>query len=253
MPILDSDIRHYRAQHHPADDASQVGGPRSSLVITGAASGEVIPDGSVVVGDTDEVVYYKTFVRNEHSSLTLLQPCLWLANALPDALPGVGHVKLAASAQDAGKVVRLLGVSDGLLKTEQLTLVDGTVTSSLQYSALVRAEINGQSAAQDVQIRYAPSDALVGVIPAGSRSATAEVDIAVAPGPDDSQTSPNRRTPPSGLTFSRPSSPADCLQISDLGPGVAWGVWRRYRFRGTSPPPFLPGLYVELRISGKSA
>lgn len=252
MPVAASDLRHYRAQYHPADDTSVVGGARSGLVITGVSSGEVIPDGSVVIGNSDVVVYYKTFVRNEHGSLALLSPRLWIANALPDTLPGTGRVRLAAGPQDAGKTVRLVGISGGAITSETVQLVNGTVDSALQYSALVRAEIQDASAAQDVQIRYAPTDAVVGVIPAGSRSASAEVDVGVAAAPDDSQTSPNRLTAPSGVTFSRPASPGAGVAIGNLGPGVAWGVWRRYRFRANSPPPFLPGLFTELRITGQS-
>lgn len=252
MPITDADIRHYRAQYHPYDDTSQVGGPRSSLIITGTGSGEVIPDGSVVlVGEV--VLYYKTFVRNEHSSLTLMSPRVWLANALPDDLPSSGAARLVASAQDAGKVVRLLGLTQGgNVATESITLSNGAVDSTTVWSQLWRVELVNASAAQPIQIRHAPTDGLLGVIPAGSRSATAEVDIGAAATPDDSGTSQNRRTPPPGITFSRPSSPDQGLSIADLSPGASWGIWRRYRFRSGAVPPVLPGLYVELRVTGVS-
>ena len=253
MPITSADLRHYRAQYHPSDDTSQVGGPRSGLVITGTTSGEVIPDGSVLVGGNMVVLYYKSFVRNEHPQLTLLQPRLWLANALPDTLPSAGKIRLAASSQDAGKTARLLGLDGaGQPTTETLLLADGSVDSTKTFSELWRVELRGASASQPVQVIHVPTLQVLGLIPQGSRSATAEVDIGAAPTPDDTATSPNRLTPPAGITFARPTSPDGGLAIGDLSSGVAWGIWRRYRFRAGAVPPLLPGLYVELRVSGAS-
>lgn len=254
MPIASTDIKHYRAQYHPSDDTSQVGGARTSFLITGTSSGEVIPDGSLVLSESsDVVVYYKTFVANTHPSLTFSSPKVYLLNALPDSLPGTGSVRLVATGADSGKVVRLTGVSGGIIRTEELTLVSGAVDSTLSYSVLVRAELLSGVAANDIQIRYAPTDEEVGIIPKSSKTATAEVDIGVDASADSGSSSLNRLTAPSGITFSRPRTPADGISIGALGPNVGWGIWRKYRFRAGSLPPVSPGLFVELRVQGLSS
>lgn len=251
MPVSPSDIRHYRAQLHPADDTSPVGGAVTPVEITGALSGEVIPDGSLVIGVSEQIVYYKTFVKNTHNTDTLLGAGVYVPNALPDTLPGTGPIRLAATAADAGKVVRLHGLVGGAPATEQVTLASTPVDSVNSFSELWRAELaGGLTASADIQIRYAPTDEILGHIPAGSRSATAEVDIAVEAAPGGNTTSVDRRTAPPGLTFSRPSDSGGALSMGDIGPGVAWAIWRRYRFRTGALPPLLPGLEVVLRVIG---
>jgi hypothetical protein len=240
MPITINDLKHFKAQYHPGDDTSQVGGAVTASEITGAVLGEVVPSGSMFVGSTMQVYHYKTFVKNTHASDAALAVKLWVDNGL-QALDTAGRIELVSdnAGDSAPTVARVIGVSGGSVYVEEVTLSGTTpVATSATYTALYRVELRRagapQAAAGTIQVRRMGGPVL-GIIPPGASMATAEVDVGLAPTANDNATSSNRRTAPTGVTYSRATTEATALAIGDMSAGTAWGVWRRYTFAADVP------------------
>ena len=240
MPITINDLKHFKAQHHPGDDTSQVGGAVTASEITGSVLGEVVPSGSMFVGNAQQVYHYKTFVKNTHASDAALAVKLWVDNGLRN-MDTAGRIEIVSDNTGDGSptVARVIGVSGGSVYVEEITLSGTTpVATAAAYSALYRVELRRagapQAAAGTIQVRRMGGPVL-GIIPPGASMATAEVDVGLAPAANDNATSPNRRTAPSGVTYSRATNEATALAIGDMSAGTAWGVWRRYTFAANVP------------------
>jgi hypothetical protein len=240
MPITINDLKHFRAQYHPGDDTSEVGGAVTASEITGVVLGEVVPYGSMFVDSNEQVYHYKTFIKNTHDTDDALAVKVWMDNGLQQ-MDTAGRIELVSdnAGDSAPTVARVIGVSGGSVYVEEVTLSGTTpVATSATYTDLYRVELRRAGApwpaAGTIQARRMGGPVL-GIIPPGASMATAEVDIGLAPSANDDDTSSTRRTAPAGVTYSRATTEDTALEIGDLSPGDAWGVWRRYTFAANVP------------------
>jgi hypothetical protein len=247
-----SDIKQLRSQYHPADDTSAVGGAVTAAEITGIVSGEVVPVGSMFVSNTTQTYFYKTFIKNTHAVDVAYDVKVWIANGLTD-LDTAGRIEIVStSADDATpKHARVIGVVGGSETYEDVPLNGTTpVVTTQTFSAVRRVQLRSgdamANASGDIQIRR-QGGSILGIIPQSFSMATAEVEIGLAPSSNDTATSTNRRTPPAGVTFSRPTDEANALTLGDLSAGVAWGIWRKYTFAPNVLKPSLLQVVIGIR------
>jgi hypothetical protein len=247
-----SDLKQLRAQYHPADDTSVVGGAVTSAEITGTVLGEVVPVASMIVSNTAQTYFYKTFVKNTHASDVAYDVKIWIANGLVD-LDTAGRIEIVSTSSDdaASKQARVVGVVGGSETYEDVPLNGTTpVVTTQAFSAVRRVQLRSDgavaNASGNIQIKRQGGPVL-GIIPQSFSMATAEVEIGLAPSSNDTATSTNRRTPPTGITFSRPTNEASALSIGDLSAGVAWGIWRKYAFAPNVLKPSLMQVVIGIR------
>jgi hypothetical protein len=247
-----SDLKQLRAQYHPADDTSVVGGAVTSAEITGTVLGEVIPVASMIVSNTAQTYFYKTFVKNTHASDVAYDVKIWIANGLVD-LDTAGRIEIVSTSSDdaAPKQARVVGVVGGSETYEDVPLNGTTpVVTTQAFSAVRRVQLRSDgavaNASGNIQIKRQGGPVL-GIIPQSFSMATAEVEIGLAPSSNDTAISTNRRTPPTGITFSRPTNEASALSIGDLSAGVAWGIWRKYAFAPNVLKPSLMQVVIGIR------
>jgi hypothetical protein len=247
-----SDLKQLRAQYHPADDTSVVGGAVTSSEITGTVLGEVVPVASMIVSNTAQTYFYKTFIKNTHATDVAYDVKVWIANGLVD-LDTAGRIEIVSTSSDdaAPKQARVVGVVGGSETYEDVPLNGTTpVVTTQTFSAVRRVQLRSDgavaNASGDIQIKRQGGPVL-GVIPASFSMATAEVEIGLAPSGNDTATSANRRTSPTGIAFSRPTSEASALSIGDLSAGVAWGIWRKYAFAPNVLKPSLMQVVIGIR------
>ena len=247
-----SDLKQLRAQYHPADDTSAVGGAVTAAEITGTVLGEVVPVASMVVSNTAQTYFYKTFIKNTHATDVAYDVKVWIANGLSN-LDTAGRIEIVSTSESdaAPKYARVVGIVGGSETYEDVPLNGTTpVVTTQSFSAVHRVQLRSgdavASASGDIQIRR-QGGPILGIIPQSFSMATAEVEIGLAPSSNDNATSTNRRTPPSGVTFSRPTNEASALSIGDLSAGAAWGVWRKYSFAPNVLKPSLFQVAIGIR------
>jgi hypothetical protein len=247
-----SDLKQLRAQYHPSDDTSAVGGAVTSAEITGTVLGEVVPVASMIVSNTAQTYFYKTFIKNTHAADVAYDVKVWIANGLVD-LDTAGRIEIVStSPSDASpKYARVVGTVAWSETYEDVTLNGTSPVQTVQsFTSIHRVQLYSggavASASGDIQIKRQGGPVL-GIIPQSFSMATAEVGIGLAPSSNDTATSANRRTAPSGVTFSRPTNEANALSIGDLSAGVAWGIWRKYSFAPNVLKPSLFQVVIGIR------
>lgn len=274
MPIVATDLKHYKAANHPSDDVSTVGGAIAATEILGAVVGEVFPSlsgAAQAAGGADELFYYKSFLKNAHATLALQTAKVWVLNSL-DQLSAPSQVRLQSTDNQDGstKKVRLYGKVGTTITTEDVVLNGTTpVVSISTFVELYRAVIllvsdsSVTTAIGDIQIKRDADAVLLGIIPGSGASgggtgyawASAEVDVGLATSQNDSGTSTNRKTTPAGITFSRPNTESEALSVpgTDLGAGSAIGVWWKWILKAGMVPPSSSGVEAIPILKGITA
>ena len=253
MPLLDSDIKLKQSANHPTDDDSTAGGAISATEIDNSSVGEWLPnlDGQIK-GGTDQYQWQVAYVHNTSATDTLVDPVVSRYSTLDTAVNEQrARITSASASDDNTKFVRLYGrtTDTGPLKFEDVTLAASSNADSAGiFAQYFRAELRSVStgelvtAAADIEIKERTSGFNVGFIAAGTSVATNEWKLAVPASIGDVSTFSNRKTEPSGITYSGIN--ADSVDLpSDLGPGQYCAVYCRQH-----AIPGMPSLEADLKI-----
>lgn len=274
MPLANTDLKLYASANIVGADTGTVGGAISATQITSGSPGELLPrlrakeTGTIDNAGDLEIQYQKGFFKNTHASSNLLDARIYLKNGLKrPASAGTVWIETQSSS-DASKQLRFKSISSGAIVSDPINTpsspgtASGSVASTdwLERVQLVNMSGVQVSAAADIKIYVGASFGTaeyVGMIPAGSSWATGEVQLAGITSVGDSGTSTNRRTAPSGLTFSRAYSYADGIAIrldannDTLAFGEAQGFWAKQTLQPGMPPS--DSVQYVWRIEGDSS
>jgi hypothetical protein len=218
---------------------ANVGGGVSTVEILATVIGEVLFTMSALPeGEGDLTQYNKAFYKNTNTTDDLTDAKIWLPNALSDGPVGNYPNSAQSSSADDGsaKKVRWLGY-DALgdpVQSEKIlngtTLVTDTVDMSEVHGAELRSVATGALVAAAGTITLRRNGETYGVIPPGYSSANSEVAIGLAASLNDTATTTNATTAPSGITFSRPRTFETGLAVAgdDLTSEDSQGIWFRW-------------------------
>jgi hypothetical protein len=236
MPPTASDILMYGPLELPLNDDDELGGGiDTGNQIQGNTTGELFTKRLAdAYGGSDVEAFTKCFVKNAHASDTAYNLVAWLANGciLPVAEGAFSFVSTSAS-DDATKYIHaIFEKTDGTYDTEDIAL-NGT-------SVVNGASLCGAGANVKFELRLDSDDSLttaagiiscnrgilLGVIPAGYKTADSHILMAMASAINDTDTTTDRLTAPTGPVFTRPNTQASGLPFADdLAAGDAQGIW----------------------------
>lgn len=217
-------------------DTPQGGSIDTNIVIGKTTIGELIKDKSAnAVGGSDTHQYTKCCLKNTHSSSSMYNAKIWIINSITD--PGTSE-KIQ---------VRVLDVSDasitsifvigknasGIIQTETITIggntswITGTKTWKSGTGGIIAVfaldSMTGsiRSLVNDnCEIRINGEVSLIGIIPKGCYSAIGCIAIGLVGVLNDSTTTTNRVTAPSGISFSKPRIQTEALSLGSGGNGI---------------------------------
>lgn len=218
---------------------ANVGGAISATEVLGATIGEVFfTMAAPAESEGDQPQISKTFYKNTNTTDDLTDAKIWLANALDAGDAGNYPVSLQSSNVLDGSTYK--GRCQGLdtagdpLQAE-VTLAGTTeVFTGLDFSVVhsveTRNATTGVLQALNGTLTVRRNGDIIGVIPAGYYSANTEVNIGLAAALNDTATTADAETDPSGITFSRPRTYADGLAVAgdDLTAEDAQGIWFKW-------------------------
>lgn len=266
MSLLDTDIVLKKSNAHPTDDSSTAGGTKSSTVITNATVGEWFTRlRTPLTGDLDDdsiKEYQKVFVDNESTTDDLLDASIYLLNGIkiPDT---AGPVKFVSQSpdDDSSKKIWAYGENQlgNVLDKEAVVLAaESDATGGKNWVRLFRCKLvnasTGALATADEDILIYVDDVLRGMIPKNYSFATSELRIWLPATTDDSSTSTNRLTPPSGATFVRAYDATSALSVRNdpdddtLEHEQGQPVWGEFELQPGMEP--FNGIDLVLRASG---
>ena len=258
MAVAASDMKLIEATTMPASFATaSVGVAIGSTEISGALGQVFFRMSSNASGGGDRTQYSKIFDLNDHATYTINSYGVWISNSV-DTLGTAATISFASSSasDDATKKITVVGKSSGgAAQTEDVTM-NGTssVVTTLTYTGrcrwILKLVSTGATTTAAGDITGTFSASTVGVIPAGLKTATGEIDIALASALDDSATITDASTAPSGPSFTKPRVSGSKL-TTDAGTGTqeageAQGIWMRW----TLPELMNPSAEVQVSIKG---
>jgi len=244
MVVINSDILLYQCTNNPADDTSTLGGAISATQITGGSLGEVFnKKASNASGGADKITYGKVFFKNNNGSDTLFSPKFYILNGLlAPVADGVFTVNSTSALDTWTTYKKYLKVSYKnsagtntyeYIRLNGLTSVNGTGTA--EAGELVNIELKtatGTSEAESDSQTTSSGDITIarginlGIIPTGYKTATGCYQIGVEATLDDTETTTNRLTAPTGITFSLPNTESGALDaVADMTTTTAQGIW----------------------------
>jgi hypothetical protein len=220
---------------------STIGGAKTATNLTSATLDELIFSTSAEAsGGSNVVQYAKIFLANTHATDAASSVGVWIANSLdtPAAAAVVKFVSSSTSDNTTKKILIKGYDSSGVPQSEYRTLNGTTeVTSSLTYSVTTARNLTCEYVdADNVRansvgiITVTHNVTVLGYIPAGCSFAATGIAIGVTATVDDSQTTTNASTAPSGISFSAPNLTAEKILTNGSGAlaaGVAQGYWIR--------------------------
>lgn len=228
MALLASQIKHQKSVLHNADDTGATGGAISNprQTVSEATPGEVMPklraqpSGTVDV-DTEKQ-YQISYIENESTTDALTNAVLYLENSLSD-LSGNTALDFQSdnASDDSTRSIDAWGVDSLTALVSETTPLNGTtkVTALQLYDRVERIRLIDNStglptpAAGTITIYESGTATVVGIIPPGYSYATREYSIGVPAAKGDVSALTDRKTAPSGISFSRPGSAATGLAI----------------------------------------
>ncbi len=238
MSLSEDDIKYYAPLNNPTDDSSTLGGGiNTSDELNGNSIGEIFPTrGADTDGGSDVVSYAKMFAKNTSATDDMESAQIYIANHLEQ--PGSdGVITLVSDSDndDDSLYARIyIEQTDGSKTSEDITL-DGTTqvsgTLPVKAGTNVKAEIRSVSgdALTAVEGNIAITrGTLLGYIPSGRKTAQGNYAIGLESSLDDTATTTNRLTAPSGITFYQPGTRNAALDVANggtLSAGSAQGIW----------------------------
>lgn len=235
---------------------ANIGGAKSTNVITGGTVGEVLfTMGSGMLGSGSKVQHGKAFYVNENATDDLSDAVIWGPNFL-DTNAGSDTWSFESNSEDDDdtKKVRFQGYDINGDPYQEEVLCDGTnlVTTTNPFSARHRCDSRNASTgaltplAGDGTI-YQDLDE-IGQIPSGYYSATSEIDLWLPATLNDTGTTPDAATAPAGSSYSRPRVLEDGLAVANSGVLTATagqGIWSRW----TLPERAKPSVDVQVIVA----
>lgn len=217
---------------------SNIGGAASATKITGSTIGEVLfAMAANAASGGDKTQYGKLFQANDGDE-DLTDAVMWLANGMDDS-DGTGYTTTAQStsaADGSNKTLRVIGNdSTGDAQDEFALAGTSVATGSIAFEERWAVELRDTStgaltpAAGTITIKE--NGVTIAVIPPGAYSATAEIDFGLAATLDDTATTTNAATAPSGITFARPRTVGAGTAVANSGTltsGTMQGLWLRW-------------------------
>lgn len=218
---------------------ANVGGGVSTVEILGATLGEVFFTMSALPeGDGDQNQISKAFYTNTNTTDDLVGAKIFLANALDDSS---GNYPVSAQSDspldNSGKKLRIQGYDSSGDPLQSDTLALGGLTEvfdgidfSEVHSVEVRSAITGVLTPLAGNLTLRRNAVIFGKIPAGKYSANREVNIGLADALDDTDVADDAQTDPAGVTFSRPRTYEDGLEVAggDLVAEASQGIWFKW-------------------------
>lgn len=237
-----------------------VGGAIGTGTISGAVVGEIF--GSMPATGSQQVQYSKVFFENSNTLDDLDNSKIFLVNGLADG-PGGNHtisVQSTSADDNSGKQVRLNGLNSVPEPDFELRPLNGTteVFGATNFGSLLVATLHdvvtGELTPAVGAITIRKNGQVLGIIPPGYYSATREIDLGLASALDDTATSDDAATAPSGISFSRPTTFGAGLEVANSGTlsaEAAQGIWLRWTLAANRIPT--PDVEIVLGIGGDSA
>lgn len=238
MSFSGGDLKLYKPAT-PAIDftTSSIGGAKSANLASAANLSEICF--LMPVDDEDQVQYAKAFIANDNAEFSPTAVKVWLKNALDDW--GENDVNAAAqgdaAGDDDGKFVRFFGhdthgdpVSREVLLDEDEVMPTSDTLTKLQ-SVELRDQATGALVAAAADVKIFRNSTLIGVIPEGAYSATAEFAIWLPASLNDTTTASTAASSPSGGSFTRPRTELAALSVANGGvltAGTAQGIWYKW-------------------------
>lgn len=246
MPILDGEVRGVKSATHESNDTDPTGGAKTATAVTytlgswftrlkGLASG--------TIGDDAVKEYQKVFVVNDSAGSTAMNVNIRVENGVDnDTLAAnPGFITVNGNDADTKVMIEGLDMSDPpVLTTDEITIdpgndVVGTVGMSkiLKARLVTTADEDVLAVASDTVLFKDSGDNNIGYIPEGFSWLTS-LKIGLPDTTDDTQTTANRNTAPSGIVFSVATNDLNCLVVrndpedNDLAPGEGQGIWGEY-------------------------
>ena len=267
MAVSYTDLKLFQASVMPVDfTTANIGGGIGTVQITGASIGEVhFPMTSPGVGQGDSIQYSKFFLKNDHATDTANGVKIWIVNLLLD-MPAQDYVTLEGASAEPNVKARFLGLDPaGAPLTSEIALNATSVTTLDQFAAggLLRVELRDATtgalvpATEDKTIKQGAN--VLGIIPGpvasigapGRHSATAEISIGLEAALNDTNTTSNASTPPTGIVFSKPNSLSTALNVGgggSIGPQSAQGIWSKLLVKEQAPTSPDVEVVVGVRI-----
>lgn len=228
---------------------ANVGGAKTSTVISGGTLGAVhFSMDSQPSGGGDLLQYAKLFGYNANTSSQSIYNCVfWMRNSLDDLLAN-GELQLVSSnaADNSSKKVRISGYDDTGAAVQEEVPLNGTtpVSSTTIWSSIHRLELRLSSgsaltsATGNITATNANGPTVIGIIPQGKNSATAEISIGVDSTLDGTTSIATAAVAPSGVTFFKPRTFASGLAAigGTIAAGVGQPIWSRYRLKERAKP-----------------
>lgn len=258
MPVSSSDMKAYL----PATVASSfstasVGGAISATEFNGNVGQLLFTAAAEASGGSDVTQYAKFFIKNTHSTDPINSYVIWVANSL-DEITSASTVSLVSdnASDDSTTTAVVRGFSSGGSPQTESVPLNGTttVTTTNTFLGNVRVYLTNTStgALKAAVGEVTVSDSsTIGVIPAGHRSATGEVEIGIESTLGGSTTIALPNVAPSGVTFSRPRTEAGGITVDGgtgtLEAGETQAVWIKL----TLADGTLPSTSVDFILRGK--
>lgn len=217
-----------------------VGGAKSATQITGASISELhVTMPSALDGGGTRYQYAKWFVTNTSSTNDLTAGTINLPLAIDDSPAGPFTVSATSdsASDDNTRKIRYIGTDtfDAPLQFEVTSSGLTEAVSSDDMNSLIAVECRNVSTGALVASvgnqTIKCGSTVVAVLLAGYYSMTSEIKIGLVATLDDTTTTTDGATAPSGITFTKPRTVAAGIAMANsgaLGHGVSQGGWSRW-------------------------
>jgi hypothetical protein len=258
MAVIASEIKLFGPEELPLDDIDPVGGAIDlANEITGLTVNELfVKRAANEHGGPDIADYTKGFLYNENDTDSLYNTRVFLKNGL--ILPAAAGLiqAVSTSADDNNtKYIRLIFERDDGTYTSEDVVMNGItpVSSTLQQGAGKHLKVLLLSVASDNLIQAAGNititrGSVLGMIPAGYKTAGSHVSISMEDSLDDNREATNRLTAPIGSAFGVVNTRETAVIIAnggELEPESGMGIW----FRRLLPDGMLASPEVEVVLT----
>jgi len=237
MSVIQTDLKLYKCTSIPTDDSSIAGGAITGTEVT--ALGDLFPSLDATAnadGGADKNYYAKVFYKNDNADTDLTSSKVYIKNALDDPSGATVITIVSDSASDDGtKQVAIYGEDGSNNALVERIALDGTtpVVGSTSFTKVWRVQLELLNQRNTLttaagQIDVKESSTILGSMSIGDSWATAEIQIGLEALLDDTNTTTNRLTAPGGISFTRPNSLAEGLDVANSGAlsfGHEQGIW----------------------------
>jgi len=259
MSVTTGDLKHYESANMPSDDISIAGGAKTTTEINASLLGGVLHymRANPKITDSTKYQYGKSFVGNISEDSNLINAKAYLLNALDDVNSNGVISAVSSSTDDDGDYkIKVVGEdADEEVITEEIILdgttpVNGALTFSKVFWIELRDVTSGSLVTANGNITISVNSIALGDVPEGDNCAIAIVSIGLVATLDDSGTTTNGVTAPSGIVFTKPKDYTNGISLANSGTltfGSAQGIWwKMYVEGGLKPAPEItPNLIIE--------